>query len=286
LKSNLYYRIGYYGHTFSRFSEVKNYKNVDILFLGSSHAYRGFDTRIFSDYGYKSFNLGSSNQTPAQTKVLLKRYLERLNPRLIIYEVYPETFTFDGVESALDVIANDIKDVHLLKMALKINNIKTYNTLIYGFICDFFGLNKSFSEAAIKGKDKYVSGGYVEKEMEFYKPTEFPKKEISFRDYQLETFSEIVQLIKNKNIKLILVYAPIPKVYYKSYKNNHYFDSTMERYAAYYNFNELLDLNDSLHFYDYHHLNQRGVEIFNNKLIELLNENKALNENTHKSPTR
>ena len=109
-KPNIIYNMGSYGFMYSRLSEIKNYENTNILFLGSSHAYRGFDTRIFLDKGLKSFNLGSSSQTPLQTKVLLKRYLERLNPKLVIYEVYPETFTIDGVESSLDIIANDKND--------------------------------------------------------------------------------------------------------------------------------------------------------------------------------
>ncbi|MRM82655.1 hypothetical protein [Riemerella anatipestifer] len=278
-KSNINYHIGSYGHMYSRLSEIKKYGNVDILFLGSSHAYRGFDTRIFLENGYKSFNLGSSAQTPVQTKVLLKRYLDSLNPKLVIYEVYPETFTLDGVESSLDIIANDVNDLHSLRMAKKINSIKTYNTLIYGFICDLLGLNSSFSEQTIKGNDKYISGGFVEKELGFYKPTKFDKKEILLRDYQIESFDEIVQMLKDKKIELILVYAPIPKVNYRSYVNNSYFDSVMQTYSTYYNFNEIVSLNDSLHFYDSHHLNQNGVKIFNGKLIELLKENKVWTHN-------
>ena len=38
----------------------------------------------------------------------------------------------------------------------------------------------------------------------------------------------------------------------------------------YYNFNELIKLNDSLDFYDAHHMNQTGVNIFNTKLKEVL----------------
>ncbi len=273
-KPNINYRVGSYGHTYSRLSEVENQEDVDILFLGSSHTYRGFDTRIFLDNGYKSFNLGSSSQTPTQTKVLLKRYLERLNPKLIIYEVYPTTLNIDGVESSLDIIANGKNDLYSLDMALTTNNIKIYNTLIYGVIRDLLGLNKSFSEPIVKGSDKYISGGYVERVTSFYQHKEFEKKEISLKEYQLESFSEIVQTVKNKNIELILVYAPIPRANYISYSNNNYFDSIMKSYSKYYNFNEVLTLNDSLHFYDSNHLNQKGVDIFNKKLIELLNENK------------
>lgn len=269
---------------YSRISEIENYGDIDILFLGSSHAYRGFDTRIFLKNGYKSFNLGSSAQTPSQTKVLLKRYMESFNPELVIYEVYPTTFTIDGVESSLDIIANDKNDSHSLKMAFKINNVKTYNTLIYGFTLDLLGLNKSFSEPIIKGNDKYITGGYVEKEIDFYQPEELEKKENFLRDHQIESFSEIVQMVKNKNIELILVYAPIPTANYSNYINNHYFDSIMRQYSEYYNFNEILTLNDSLYFYDSHHLNQNGVNIFNEKLIEFLNEKRArTHKNLHKN---
>ena len=269
-KPNVNYRIGSYGHMYSRIKNIENYGEVDILFLGSSHAYRGFDTRIFAENGYKTFNLGSSAQTPPQTKILLNRYLDKLNPKLIIYEVYPLTFTIDGVESSHDIIANDKNDLQTVKMAFEINNIKTYNTLICGLTSDFLGLHKSFTEPIIRYEDKYVSGGYVEREMDFYQPTEIEKSEIVFRDDQMEYFSEIVDMIKNKNIDLVLVYAPITKVNYDSYTNSNYFDSLMQNYTSYYNFNQLISLNDSLHFYDFDHLNQNGVEIFNKNLIELL----------------
>ena len=54
----------------------------------------------------KTFNLGSSSQTPIQTKMLLDEHLDRLNPKLVVFEVYPVVFQLEGVESALDFIAN------------------------------------------------------------------------------------------------------------------------------------------------------------------------------------
>jgi hypothetical protein len=89
LKKNMNYRIGSKGHMYSRIQELRETKNIDILFLGSSHSYRGFDTRIFSGNGYKSFNLGSSSQTHIQSNILLKRYIDQLIPKLVIYEVNP-----------------------------------------------------------------------------------------------------------------------------------------------------------------------------------------------------
>jgi len=167
-KPNLNYPLGV-GHQYSRLKEVKVINSVDILFLGSSLAYRGFDPRIFEANGITSFNLGSSNQTPIQTKVLLYRYLRQINPKLIIYEVEPEIFSIDGVESALDIMTNDKNDLISIKMAFGLNHIKVYNTLIYALLRDALGLNSSFIEPIIQGEDKYISGGFVEKEIRFYK---------------------------------------------------------------------------------------------------------------------
>jgi hypothetical protein len=270
LKPNLNYKLGSYGHLNSRLKEVKKIKNVDLLFLGSSHAYRGFDTRIFLKENFKSFNLGSSAQTPIQTEVLLNKYLELLNPKVVIYEVYPLTFSIDGVESSLDLIANDKIDLNTIQMAFKIKHLKTFNTLIYGYLRETFNLNKSFNEAKKIKDDVYISGGFVEKELKFFKKTIQPKSEIVFSDNQIEAFEDVISILKKRKIKLILVFAPVSKSLYSSYTNVKVFDDKMKGYAKYYNFNKLLNLNDTLHFYDSHHLNQDGVVLFNKKLIETI----------------
>jgi len=272
-KPNINYRIGSPGHMYSRILEAKNQDSVDILILGSSHTYRGFDTRIFSKHGYKTFNFGSSSQTPIQTKVLIERYLHRLNPKTVLYEVYPVAFTLDGVESSLDIIANDENDMHSLNMALEINNVKTYNTLLYGYIRDFLDLNESFVEENIKGVDTYVSGGFVERKVSYFRPSLIQNQKIEIYDKQLEAFGSIIKTLKKRGVDVILVYAPIPKVSYNSYTNQEYFDSLMTTYSDYINFNETISLNDSIHFYDSDHMNQNGVNVFNEKLIETLKSN-------------
>ena len=275
LNRNLNYRIGSAGYMYTRLKEAKVTKNIDVLFLGSSHAYRGFDTRIFAQSGISSFNLGSSAQTPMQTEVLLKRYLKSLNPKMIIYEVYPTTFSIDGVESALDLIANDKNDLESVMMAIDLNNIKVYNTLIYGFYRDFSGRNNSFHEKLNQGKDRYIHGGFVEKELIFNHPElDTTTRTWDLNDQQFYSFKKIIKLINELGIKLVLVQAPITKTLYGSYRNNDEFDARMEKYGEYYNFNEILGLDDSLHFYDHNHLNTNGVKLFNRALITSVFGNK------------
>ncbi len=272
LKPNLNYCFGLSGHIYSRLKEVKNTTNVDVLFLGSSHAYRGFDVRIFEDDGLKVFNLGSSNQTPIQTKFLLRKYLDKLNPKVIVFEVFPGTFQSDGVEGSLCIISNDRNDINSLKMALKINHIITYNTLIYAHLRDIFHADTSFHEPKQKGNDTYISGGYVEKIITRYEPEEHTTKDWIFRDEQFVALEENITMIKERDIEFIIVYAPITSSFYKSYTNNDTFDDKMREFGSYYNFNLIMDIGDDMYFYDSHHLNQIGVKLFSRKVLEIIRE--------------
>lgn len=271
-KPNLNYRIGSYGNMYTRMSEVKNVHQPDILILGSSHAYRGFDVRIFEKAGYETFNMGSSSQTPVQTRLLLNRYLTDINPGFVIFEVSPEVLASDGVESAVDVIANDKNDFRSVLMALKINNVKVYNTLLYAFMNDLFNVNKDFEEPMVKPKrnDTYIPGGYVEKKMKYYTSKKHAEKTFEFREMQLKAFEKIIASLKKMDIGFILVYTPVTNDLYQSFTNVETFDSIMHTYGGYYNFNEIMQLNDTLHFYDSHHFNQAGVRKFNHRLLKLL----------------
>lgn len=279
LRPNINFTYRTYGFTNTRLNEINNFKNIDILFLGSSHTYRGFDTRIFKNAGLTSFNLGSSSQTPIQTEILLKRYLDSLNPKMILFEVSPVTFCIDGVESTLDIISNDKNDFNSIKLALQQNNLKIYNTLFYSYFHSFYrdlSDEKKYAEDLKKGNDIYISGGYVEKQFKLFKYVNYPEIKWAFNETQFSALQRIIEFINKRNIKLILIQAPSTSNFYKAHTNNLEFDERIGKYGIYYNFNANSKLDDSLHFYDAHHLNQKGVEIFDNDVINLLFMKKAI----------
>jgi hypothetical protein len=268
---NLKYTIGGYGNAFTRMKEVKKIHDIDVLFVGSSHSYRGFDTRIFKESGYNAFNLGSSSQTPIQTSMLFKQYLPTLHPKLIVFEVYPSTFESDGVESAIDLLSNNTIDNYSIKMALETKNIKVFNTLLFSGFVQFFKLNANYVEQKIKKEDTYISGGFVERKLEKYeaKKTKTKASTYHLNPKQVLKFKEMISFLKEKKINYILVQAPISQKLYNSYSNNSEVDSVFNSLGIYYNFNKILHVDDSL-FYDAHHLNQNGVEKFNASLIDAL----------------
>jgi hypothetical protein len=275
----LNYRLGSNGYLHSKIKEIKDYKNVDILFIGTSHAYRGFDVRIFKDKGYHTFNLGSSIQTPIQTHILFQRYLDKLHPKLVVYDVNPEIFGSDGVESALDVISNDSINWDSCKMALEVNNVKTYNTLIFALYKQITNANANFKEPIVRAKDTYISGGFVEKKITtLTSDKQYDKVRYQLDEQQLRFFTQNLQMLRDRQIPFVLVHMPLTKRLYQSKLNYPEFSKLMQQKSggSYYDFNQMIKLDDSLHFYDDNHLNQNGVTIFDAFFISKMEEEKVL----------
>lgn len=256
------------GHLYSRINEIPKFPKVDVLFIGSSHAYRGFDIRFFTKNGISSFNLGSSSQSPIQSLYVLEKYLDSIDCEKIVFEVSPQAFSSDGIESTLDIISNDNMNWRTVKMGLEAQHMKVFNTLLYSAYRQLLSLDANFSEEKTIGKDTYISGGFVERQQQEFRKSASTPYEI--RQPQLAAFEKIVEVIKERGIELVLVQAPVTLAEYKMYESNEKFDALMSTYSVYYNFNELITLSDSVHFYDSHHLNQSGVDVFNNALLDLL----------------
>lgn len=266
---NIHYIKGAFGHMYKRTEEAKQTHNIDVLVIGSSHAFRGFDPRIFESYGLKMFNLGSSSQSPMQTKVLLERYYSQLNPKTVIYEVYPRILLSDGVEASMDLLSNDKNDFKSLKMAVRLNHAKVYNTLFYASLDQLLSL-ESYKQEFRKVDDLYIPGGYVEKDFKTYKYDSVINERWPISQDSFEGFNEIIDFFERKDVKLFAVFAPITTAMYKSQKNTNTFVNEIEKRTPLYDFNTIINLDDSLHFYDRHHMNQKGVELFNKKLIETI----------------
>lgn len=262
--------IGCYGHLFTRVNEIPNVKNPNILFLGSSHAYRGFDPRVFQEAGISTFNLGSSAQTPINTKVLLQQYLDKIKPKMVVYEVYAGTLSNNGIESSLDLLSNNYIDLNSLNMAIEIGKLQSYNTLLYGFFRQIFGLNKNFQEPTYQNDNHYIKGGFVESNFKKNPLNEEILDKWNLNTRQIKILKENIDFIKKRNIPVVLVQAPITQKLYDARTNNLEIDKELSLLGTYKNFYGTIPLNDTTDFYDNNHLNQQGVVKFNKKVIEYL----------------
>lgn len=272
LAKNTRNKLASYGHLYSRAREAENIKNPDILFLGSSHAYRGFDTRVFAKHGIKAFNLGSSSQSPINTQVFLKQYLDKIQPKFVVYEVYAGTLCTDGVESSLDMLINGKIDKNAVDMSFKVHNLMTYNTLIYGYFRQIFNLNQNITEPEKQGDDFYVeNGGFVETTVARENTSlDFEKSKWELNDKQIQALKENIEILQQRKIPFILVQTPITKALYNSKTNNKEVDDLLSKLGKYKNFTGDFNFDDRKDFYDDNHMNQKAVVEFNEKFIEYL----------------
>jgi hypothetical protein len=277
---NLNYKLGSYGQMNTRLKEADSIQKIDILFIGASDAYRGFDPREFKKSGFATFNLGSSSQSPLQSEILLKDYLKVLKPEKVVYAVSNFTLCSDGVESSLDFVANRKLDRKIIPMVLKVQNAKSINTLLYAWFRQNLSADNNFEEPRVTDEDIYIDGGYVEKKfLDFNKKSKMTLggSAMTTNQFQMHAFENILDMLKKDGIELVLLKTPV--AHYQDYCNSYseiwnesqkYFS----KHGKFYNFNQPnMGFVDTLHFNDQYHLNQRGVEKFNAMLIDSLLKN-------------
>lgn len=262
------------GHTWTKLRDVDTTSNVDVLILGSSLAYRGIDTRNFEKIGLKAFNLGTTAQTPLQSYFLLEKYLDKLNPKFVIWDVSPLSFSTTGTESFIDLISNCNDCEGFFNMAIEIRNLIVLNAFLKKSMIN----TKVDSNVISNSKTNvYVKGGYVESFDKKFSTEKMKSFELDFKSIQKKYYYSIIEILNKRNIKILLVFSPVSKNYYSNISNISTFidfiisDLEFESNNKFVNFNDVLCVSDSM-FYDKIHLNSLGVSIYNQKLLEILLE--------------
>lgn len=217
-----FYKIGY---TSNRIQDADKIKNIDVVFLGSSHAYRGFDPKKFS---FSSFNIGTTAQTPIQSYILIKKYLKQMKPKLIIYEVYPEVFEISGLESQLDLLSNSPINTDIIYTTFEFFNIKAFNLLILNFLNHNL-LEKPITKQGRNNSERYYSNGYVESKKQTFLPIAINNGKWMPLKKHLKYFKKGLNFLKQNQTKVLLVFAPITKREYNSYENIGYFNNLMKQ---------------------------------------------------------
>ncbi len=269
-----YFLPGWSGQSLKRFREIENYQNIDILFIGSSHCLRSFDPRTFARMGVTSFNMGSNSQAPLNTYFLLEKYMDQLNPKLVVFEIYPGILKFDGLEGYYDLLVNQNLSKEIVEMAVAVNNPQSINTLVTKAAFSFTSSFDTLKQHDIRN-ETYIKGGYLSAEVVHPGKDFGPSGEIKVSDTQVNYLHKIIEFIKSRGSEVLLVVAPIPEEYQATITN---YDDVAYQISAvarqhdiqFYDFNESLILNTRDQFRDAQHMNANGAKVFSYALIDSL----------------
>jgi len=272
---NINYKKNSFGLLGAKLAEADTTKKVDVLVLGSSHAYRSVNPLFFDEIDV--LNLGSSAQTPIQSYYLLNEYIAQIQPKVILWEVFPGLLSSNGIESSIDFYSNFETSLNRNKLQLFLNS-EGKNLLLLTYFVNFFENIFNPIDAKIENDEEfYLEGGYVQKKQ--YKNNhglENRTGEFIFPPRQLNTLKDGIELIQDisPDTKIFLFQAPISGYYYSEMTNMLDFDSLFYIIAKsdenifYVNYNELKQKSyvDTVDFYDAVHMTSKGSEKFTSEI--------------------
>jgi hypothetical protein len=268
--SQFYYPEGGAGHSQLRFQEAALQRKIDLLFIGSSHAYRNYDPRIFKQAKLKAFNLGSTAQTPVQTLQILEELGENLSPKYLIIDFFLPLFYNEGIESSIDLLANtNFYPVFLNEH----EDMKWYNALLYRTMSKNILHLKSKTCSETIGTDQYIRGGYVESHQPFNSKHETPKPSGHLNTKQIQAFAKVIQWANDRSIKWMVVQSPMMNVQAAvSYQSLPKEIQTLIPENQFINGQPSVSVIPEF-FIDKDHLNAKGVKAFDLWLLDTLSKN-------------
>jgi hypothetical protein len=265
---------GGYGYTLTRFREAEETRDVDVLFLGSSRCYYSFAPHVFDRVGLKTFNMGSPSQTPLNTRILLDRYWERLNPKLVVFEVNLHIMEKDGVESFYDLMINTPPSWDMARMSLATKHPHAMTGLAVHALSI---LDRPFDSVRMQDRqmDPYLGKGAVAARNFNQETFKEKPSEVHIPARQLGYLADIIDFVHSHDAQIVLAVAPIPKEWRSIITNypevmTEISDLASRHGARLYDFNAAMTLDTRTDFKDFHHLNANGSKIFSYDILDSL----------------
>ncbi len=260
------------GTTWQSFRGFDKDKHWDVVVVGSSHAYRGYDPYVFVDRGHSCYNLGSSSQTPMNSYYIIKNLLDSNNTGLLVLDVYEGTFNIDGLESTSDLVRNFPSQEAALGMAWSLRDLRGLNLMAQRATTPNApptGLNPDYAGLGFTPKTDSVGKPVL--------PDTVPEPPILAR--QVFFFKEMVRLCAERRIPLVVSSHYSRKG--RSPGQHKAFKACIDNALAgsgvpYLDFTESPGVSDLDNFADNDHLNISGARIFTGNLVDSLEALKYL----------
>lgn len=259
---------------------------VDVLVLGSSHAFENFNTgTLWYDYGMASFVLAGSLQPMWNTYYYLKEALKTQKPKLIVLEGYRLTFT-DEYENDNTIIKNNFG---LYWSADKIESLKASvpKERLVEFVLEYTQYHSRYKELTREdflhhqGSPFYDDWKGFGCNMETEPMTSKNVDKIEGRENLSEKtekyYRAIINLAKEKDIPIVVVVAPYAAINFEDQKYfNKASDIAKELGVSFVNCNTLIDeigIDYNEDAADVTHLNYKGNQKFTKYVGKFLKEN-------------
>lgn len=272
-------------HPMQQFYEQEK-GSVDVLVLGSSHAFVNIDPGIlWEEYGISAYDLAGGIQPFWNTYYFLKEALKTQLPKLVVMDAYTATFTLEYNDTGR-AIANTFgmkwswDKVEAIKLSAPPNQQSSFLLGYCQYHTRFRGLTREdfLDDTGDSAKYSNWKGSYVSTAVNSQQwPAEIQTDERKPMTPKTEEwYRKTIELAQTSGIPLLIVVTPYPGVTAGEQAIfNTAADIAAEYGVPFINFNEdfeVLDLDPATDYYDTHHMNIWGSRKFSNQLGKLLTE--------------
>lgn len=272
--------------TISIFYEEKD--GLDVLFVGSSHAYRGFSPmEAWGEHGITSYTLGSQSQSIPCSYYLIKEGIRTQHPKVIVLEAYGARYGNDYTSEARLHAAIDGIPLNSTKLEI-ITELLPYTmdfrqSLEYIFpIITYHGRWDQLKKNDFKPLRPFTRGYSVS-----YKILEQTEPEVvteiaNVYERTLKYMDMIIDLCEENDVQLVLCQTPCAQgKEYKSIqkKTNGLREYVSQKGIPYINFELLrkeINLDYANDFMDNTHVNSYGAAKITKYISDYLVENYQL----------
>lgn len=268
---------------------------VDVLVLGSSHAYRSYEPNTMEmalERRVEVFNMGSSAQSPITSYYILEEVLQNQPPKLVIMDIYFMVFTSD------ELLNNGLMNWNYMKSGPAkwqffregLSRQEQLATLLFPTY-----VYRKYLEPKVKKilgrsylppeKGKYLGKGFVGyadtlalNVLQNYNQFDRYQTQLSdFTEKSQEYLLRIARRCRELNIPIVFSVAPIPEISVQKILNYPEISAHFAQLAdsvdvPYYDFNRqrLNGLRDEVHYYDDDHMNLAGASYFSREITSIL----------------
>lgn len=263
------------------FHSLEN-NTVDVLIYGSSHAFRGFDTRVlYRDYGISAYNYSWNWQQLNTTRAWIKDSFTTQKPKVILIETYNigKVLTNRTLNAEIyysRYLHNKEAKKEYLKQCFgsDVKKYLSYYIPTYGFHDNWSLLNNfdSFKKPDISnGLLKSMGFSVSKNSTKINIPNQQSSIQKEFSNDVINVLNDIVEACRKNNVDIIFYTAPYEGEFEYADAIGEYSEKNGYKYFNFFNMLDELSINQDEDFSDDGHMNTNGsvkiANFFGNYLI-------------------
>lgn len=277
-------------YSIKKFYEQKKY-TVDVLVLGSSHAFEDVNTAVlWQQYGIASYDMCGSMQPMWNSYFYLKEALKTQQPKVVVLEAYMTTFQ-ENYSDDSRIIKNTF-GMKWSKNKFEAISVSVPKERRKEFLLEYAQYHSRYPEITKEDFLKNQGNNFFTNWKGFGCNTdtvEFEKPDITdvidrapMTEKSEEYYRKIIELAQSNDIPISIVVSPYPGITEQQQKIYNYASDIAAEYSvAFINYNLYVDdigLNYSEDFADQDHLNYKGNQKYSSVLGDYLIQNYTLKD--------